>query len=198
MRTMVSITTTTATVSTVPDAYEQVAGANAIHLLLLDSRNVSGLLSGYQGNATILWTGGPNSGLNTSSLPALHGYRLSAIGTALRAFTGQFDNFSLSNESQTLQADGAYWLVNSTFSFSGYGGPAGIINGTILAQDSYVHVSNTWLILSETWNFTEYMCNTTPMRVSEWMYDPTVTTLPRTLSGLEGLYPDDDDTDFCA
>jgi hypothetical protein len=153
--TMTVTSTTTVIGSTIPDAYEQVVGANAFHLLLLDSRNVSGLVSGFDGNATLVWIGGPTP-INNTSLPALHGYRLAVIDTVMKDFTGDFLNFSLSNESQTVGAVGGHWVVNSTFIFYGYNPVAGNINGTVAAQDSYVHVGNEWLIAQEIWNFTQY------------------------------------------
>jgi len=78
------------------------------------------------------------------------------IRILLKSFAQGFYNYSLSNESQTIGAKGNYWVVNSTFDVDGYGGPVGNIDITIAAQDSYVHVGNSWLIARETWNFTKY------------------------------------------
>ena len=145
-------TTTTAAVSTVPDAYDQVAGANAIHLLLLDSRNVSALLSEYESNATVEWTG---------VVPAMaRNYSGSnEIGTLLDDFPGVMANLTLSNESQTiLGVRAGYWVINSTFSWSGYSSRDGFVSGMIDATDSYSQVGNTWLIARETWNSLYFNC----------------------------------------
>ncbi len=144
--------TTTAAASTVPDAYDQVAGANAIHLLLLDSRNASALLSEYESNATIEWTG---------VVPAMAGNYSGSneIGTLLDDFPGVMANLTLSNESQTMSGVRAgYWIVNSTFGWSGYSSRDGFVNGVIDATDSYAQVGNTWLIARETWNSLDFNC----------------------------------------
>ena len=148
-RTVTVTSTTTTALSTIPDAYDQVGSAYANHRLLLDSDNISALVSEYERNATIEWTGA--AGGLTGNFTGL-----GTIGIKLRSFTGQSDNFSLSNESQTMGAKGSDWVVNSTFNFYGYSQAEGKINTTITAQDSYAHVGNAWLISRETWNFTNY------------------------------------------
>jgi hypothetical protein len=60
--TRIVTSTTTGALSSIPDAYNQVASAYASHLLLLDSRNISALVSGYESNATIEWTGNAAGG----------------------------------------------------------------------------------------------------------------------------------------
>jgi hypothetical protein len=141
-------TTTTAAVSTIPSAYDQVASAYANHLLVLDSDNTSALIDGYASNATIEWTGDANGHDGN--------YTGGNLRILLIGFTEGFDNYSLSNETQAIGAKGGFWLVNSAFDVDGFGGPVGNINITIDAQDSYVHVGSSWLIARETWNFTRY------------------------------------------
>jgi hypothetical protein len=75
----------------------------------------------------------------------------------LSAFlTHHVGDLLVSNETQTIGPDGSLWVVNSTFNFAGNSTLVGSFEGTIAAQDSYVHISNTWLIARETWNFLKY------------------------------------------
>jgi hypothetical protein len=102
----VTSTTTTAT-STIPNAYQQLAGVYADHLLLLEARNVTGLLGGYEGNSTIEWTG---------NMPGMAGtYNGSNEIHALLndSFPGVMVNLTLSIENQTIAGpQGRYWVVN--------------------------------------------------------------------------------------
>jgi hypothetical protein len=50
-------TRTITTTLTAPDAYDQVASTYANHLLLLSSKNTSALVSEYESNASVTWTG---------------------------------------------------------------------------------------------------------------------------------------------
>ncbi len=121
--------TTTAAASTIPDAYQQVASQYTNHLLHLDSRNVSALLSDYESNATVEWRGAiiGQTGNYTGS---------SNIDILLRStFAGKLDSLYLSNERQTIGPKGGYWIVNSTFDFRGHNPIVGVTNGTIVAQD---------------------------------------------------------------
>lgn len=115
-------------------------------------------MSGYSGNSTVQWTG-------VWDLTNVTGQ--GSIGIKLGGFAAQFGDsqipgdshfgfFSLSNESMTIGAEKNYWIVNSTFSFLGANQPQGKINGTVVAQDSYVNICDAWLIARETWNFTRY------------------------------------------
>ena len=143
--------TTTAATSTIPDAYQQVANAYADHLLLLEARNVTGLMGGYEDNATIEWTG---------NMPDLVGtYNGSNEIHALLndSFPGDMVNLTLSNETQTMAGhQGRYWVVNSVFEWAGYSSRCGVVNGKIAAQDSYVYSNEAWLIARETWNSLVY------------------------------------------
>jgi hypothetical protein len=144
-----TVTSTTTTLSTPTEEFNQVASAYADHLLQLDSDNISGLVSGYERNATVEWTGlvaglvGNYSG--SGDIEILFG---SSFGKTV--------NFSVSNESQTVAPRGIYCVVNSTFNFSGNNQIEGNINASIAAQDAYVHVGNTWLIANETWNYLSF------------------------------------------
>jgi hypothetical protein len=160
-RTTTAVTTTTttlisvSTVSTVPDAYDQVASTYANRLLLLDAMNTSALVSGYETNATVEWKG--DSGGCDSNWTG-------DIARPLGALLANDTNFLVSNETQTIKAEGNHWIVNSTFDFVGnstadksFALPyVGTFEGAIAAQDSYVHVGATWLITSETWNFIRF------------------------------------------
>jgi hypothetical protein len=156
--TVVTTITTTpisvSTVSTVPDAYDQVASAYANQLLLLDTRNTSALVSGYESNATVEWK--DNSGGCDGNYSGT-----GEIAMPLGALLANDSYFLVSNETQTIRTEGNQWAVNSTFDFVGNSTAdksiaypyVGYFEGRIAAQDSYVRVGEKWLIASETWNF---------------------------------------------
>lgn len=151
--------TTASTVSTVPDAYEQVASAYANQLLLLDARNISALASGFASNATVEWKGyanGLQQGRFVNRDLASNYTGSKEISTLLSAFLTNAYYILVSNETQTIGAKGNSWIVNSTFHFAGNSSTVGTFDGTIVAQESYVHIGNTWLISNEVWNFTYY------------------------------------------
>ena len=139
----VSVTVTTS------DSYEQVASVYATHLLQFSARDKTALVSGYESNATVEWTG---------AVTGLVGnyYGTADIEILFGSFTGKFLNFSLSNNYQSVGVKGNVSVVNSTFSFQGYSSVVGQVNGTIVAQDVYMHVGSSWLIARETWNFTQF------------------------------------------
>jgi hypothetical protein len=139
--------TRTVTVTT-PDAYEQVANAYANHLRQLSARNIPVLVSGYESNAAIEWTGAAAAGTGN--------YSGSDIKILLGSFLTKFINFSLSNEYQSIGVKGNVSVVNSTFDFQGYNAVVGKVKGAIVAQDVYEHVGSSWLIARETWNFTQF------------------------------------------
>jgi len=148
LRTRTETSTTTAAALTVPDAYQQVASAYSNRLLLLDARNVSALASGYESNATVEWTGSAD-GLGGSHVGEQN------ITALLSVFLTRSPNMTISNVTQTIQPEGSYWVVISTFDFAGYAPVAGKIHGEVAAHDSFVHTGNAWLIAGETWNFLE-------------------------------------------
>jgi hypothetical protein len=146
-----STRTVTVTVTS-SDAYEQVSDAFAYHLMQLNDRNISAVAGEYQSNATAEWTG-VNPGLNGNYSGAGN------IKILWGSFIGKFNsNFSLSNEYQSVgEVKGSNaWMVNSTFNFDGYDAAVGNVSGTVVAQDLYGHVGDTWLIAREIWNFTRY------------------------------------------
>jgi hypothetical protein len=145
------LSTKTVTVTaTTSDAYEQVADAYANHLGELSARNIPAMVSGYESNATVEWTG---------VVPGMTGNYSGAANIKILLqgdFTGKFLNFSLSKEYQSVGVKGNVSAVNSTFTFQGYNAVEGETNGTVLAQDTYEHVGNSWLIAYEIWNFTSF------------------------------------------
>jgi len=144
--------TTTAAASTIPDAYQQVSGTYANHLLLLEARNVSALVSGYEGNATIEWTGdaGGLAGNHTGAYD---------IAQLLDFFPGKMTNLTVTLENETtIVPQGRYWVVSSAFEWAGYSTIDGTISGQIVAHDTYVNVDNLWLIATETWYGLQFNC----------------------------------------
>jgi hypothetical protein len=93
-RTVTSTTTVTA-VSTVPDAFDQVASSYANYLSLLNSSDSAALKSEYESDATVEWRG---------AAPGLVGNYTGQlnIGILIGSFREKFANFSVSNESQTI------------------------------------------------------------------------------------------------
>jgi hypothetical protein len=161
-QTATAATTTTtlisvSNVSTISDAYDQVASAYANQLLLLDATNTSALVGGYETNATVEWKGYSGGCDGNYSGTA-------EIARPLGALLANDTYFLVSNETQTIRAEGNYWVVNSAFHFVGnstadksIASPyIGTFQGAIAAQDSYVHVGARWLVSSETWNFIRF------------------------------------------
>jgi hypothetical protein len=157
LSTLTTTFTAVSTESAPQDEYEQVADAYVDHILMLDGRNVSALMSGYEDNATIMWkglSGGCDGNYSGSS----------AILALLGMMLTNEQYFLVSNETQVLQAVGNNWLVSSTFSFSGDSTGNHSVDipfvssyeGTVSAQDSYVKAGKTWSIASETWDFLYY------------------------------------------
>jgi hypothetical protein len=166
--TTVSITTTTLTStltstftstftapSTSLDAYEQVSNSFASHMLFISERNPFAIVSQYEENATVTWTG---------AIDGLQGFYngTGVIFLLMNAsFIGRAGSFSVGNVTRSvvdMSADSA--VVNSSFDISGqnyfdfpYYYPG--FNGTVSAQDSYVYSASqsAWLISTETWNF---------------------------------------------
>jgi hypothetical protein len=150
-------TTTETKLASSPDSYNQVASTYVNQLLLLaNSKNASAVTIRYESNATIQWKGnvaglegyGPDVGnyTGTKNITAVLGIFM----------THHVGNLLISNETQAIVPEGKYWVVNSTFDFTGNSSIVGSFKGTIAAQDSYAQVGNTWLIAMETWNFLNY------------------------------------------
>lgn len=120
------------------------------HMVALASRNLSGIVSQYEPNDTVTWTG------NTVGLAGLY------VGTAnLRILLGSFfgtneSSFTIGNlTDRILAVSPSSATVNSTFSFSGHNNQWGNYSGSISAQDVFVYsgASDDWLICQEIWNF---------------------------------------------
>jgi|GEM_PF-3810370 len=132
-------------------AYNQVANVSADHLMQVDARNITALVSGYESNATMVWTGAEAAGTGNFS-------GSNAISTALTSFLKtKLVSFSLSNANQSIGVNGNVSVVNSTFDFQGYSSVVGIVSGVVVAQDVYEHAGgSSWLIARETWNFSQF------------------------------------------
>ena len=157
----VTSTVTLTETSTVIPAQQALAAVNASfdnHIIQLSSRNASAVLSQYEENATIVWTG-MTQGLSGN-------YTSRAALTAL--FTTFFHDFSsrnasiafvIGNVTRTLGAtEGLAVVVNSTFDFAGHSDVYGNFFGTVWAQDRYVYSAEagTWLISLEAWDFKSF------------------------------------------
>lgn len=148
--------TTTVTASLPTEDYSQVASAYANHLLMVSTRNVTALLSGYESNATVEWTG-QASGLGGNYTGT--GNESGSIGRLLGTFPGNMVNLTLSEDSQpTVGVQGNSLVVGSTFSWNGFNSYDGNISGLVVAQDSFAYSGNTWLIAHETWTWISFVC----------------------------------------
>lgn len=149
-----STKTTTVTVST-SDAYKQVSDAYAYHLMQLNHRNISAIVGGYESNATAEWTG---ARVDLKIMLGVNASGSANITLMWDGFIGKFSNFSVSNEYQSIGAENDnISVVNSTFDFRAYNVVVGNVNGSVIAQDTYKHLSGSlWLIATETWNFTQF------------------------------------------
>jgi hypothetical protein len=139
---------TKSTSETVTDAFDQVASSYANHLLLLEARNASALLSEYEGNATVQWKG-VSGGCDGN-------YSGTYMGTLLGDLLNRSTSLVVSNETQAIQAEGSQWVVNSTFYVLGNNTAVGIFHAAIASKDSYIHDGGRWMIADETWNFLYY------------------------------------------
>jgi hypothetical protein len=156
LSTRTATTTTTVTELLPAEEYSQVASAYANHLFALSTRNVSSLLSGYESNATVEWTGDAD-GLTGTYTGVGDGP--GEIGRVLEQFPGNMVNLTLSEESQpTVGVQGGHLVAGSTFDWDGFNSRDGNISGVVAAQDSFAYVGNTWLIARETWNWTGFDC----------------------------------------
>lgn len=155
--TTMTTTTTSTKVSTSLDAYGQVANSFSNHMLLLSSRNASAIVSQYQENASVTWTG------NTYGLSGFYNGTSVVLLLMHASFLTRARSFDIGNVTRTILdvSDGST-VVNSSFDFYGQnynfglGGPyAASFNGTVSAQDFYVYSPSqgAWLISTETWDF---------------------------------------------
>jgi len=148
-------TKTVIATATTSNPSEQVASAYATHLAQLRARNISAVANEYESNAIVEWAG---------VVPWMNGNYSGAgnIKILWGSFIGKLQNFSLSNEYQSLGVKGGVQVVSSTFDFQGYNAVLGEMNGTVVAQDMYEPIGGSWLIAHETWNFTHVSPNFFP------------------------------------
>ena len=145
--------TTTTTLTTIPpvEDYNQVVSVYTNHLSAFSSSSVSAFLSGYQGYATVEWTG--------DAAGLVGNYTGNAITGLITSVLRNMVNSTLSNETQPMvDVQGSYWVVNSTFHWAAYSRVDGNVGITIAAEDSYAHEGNTWLIARETWTWISFTC----------------------------------------
>ena len=143
---------TTSTTSTSRSAADMVASAFANHMNGLASRNVQAVVSQFEGNANVTWTGRANglTGLYVGTTD---------IGLLLNAFLGKATFLAFANETQQIAvASSRLATVNSSFSFSGQSSTFGNFSGAVRAQDSLAYTATTgeWLISQEIWNFSSF------------------------------------------
>jgi ketosteroid isomerase-like protein len=147
---LLSTKTVTVTAAT-SDSYEQVSDAYANHVEQLSARNIPAVVSGYETNATVEWTG-VEAGMNGNYSGAANIEIL--LGGDL---FGKFINSSLSNEYQSIGVKGNLSVVNSTFDIQGYSAVVGNVKVMVVAQDVYERTGgSSWLISRESWNFTQF------------------------------------------
>jgi hypothetical protein len=183
--TMTSVSTSTVTSTVTYNAtYQQVAYAYIAHLTQLNDRDVTGLGNDYESNATVVWTGDALWGLYFTA-GTYSG--VSNIRILWGSTIGKFINFSVSDEQQSIGIKGDVSLVNSTFDFRGWadyaatcGSTEAIMNGSVVAQDVYAHVSNNnsllWSIARENWNFTQSNVQCIPATTQSSSTSTTTTT----------------------
>jgi hypothetical protein len=149
---MVKTVTSTETTTVMPtrQADDLVGASFAQHLLSFTSGNVSAIVSHYERNANVTWTG---------RAFGLTGVYLGQgnITILLNVFLGKLvPTLAIGNATQAIMgnANGSV-TVNSTFSFVGRGNIAGTVNGTVSAQDFYTYstTAGAWKISQETWDF---------------------------------------------
>jgi len=149
--------TSTTTVSASLDAYDQVANSFADHMLFISSRNASAIVSQYEANATVTWSGKNNAG----GLAGFYNGTKVIFILMNNSFIGRGSSFAIGNVTHSIvdvSDDSA--MVNSSFALLGQSGVAsmGNFNGTVSAQDFYVYsaANGGWLISQETWNFLSF------------------------------------------
>lgn len=148
---LLSTRTLTVTITSTETPTQNVLGSFGEHMLMLESRNMSGLVGQYEGNATISWIG--NTALAGNYTGAGEIGRLFESG-----FVGRANPFNLGNLTQSVTAAAPEVTVDSTFGFVGYSSYCGPISGEVAAQDTFVYSpsSGAWLISHETWTFLRF------------------------------------------
>ena len=139
-------TTTSATTTTLV-ASPEVKSAFDVHLTRIGSRDVSLVLTDYEDNAVVLWTG-QTQGLGgiysgTDKIRLLYANALSGA----KNITVTSSAYSQINGSTT-QAS-----VSSTLTIRGTSSYLGRFNGTIVAQLTYKSDNGAWKISNENWDY---------------------------------------------
>jgi len=121
-------------------------------MLLLGSRNVSAIISQYEGNTTVIWTG---------QVSGLAGTYVGANSTSvlLGNLIGRASSLTVANVTQAIVATSEdLATVNSTFDFHGRSTLYGNFSGSVSAQDLFVYsaANGGWLISQETWDFISF------------------------------------------
>jgi len=133
---------------------DAVGSSFAQHMLLIASGNVSSIVSQYEPNATIIWTGEASGG---GARTGIYGTR--NLGNLLEDGFGTFaTTFFVRNVTQTIiAASNNSVVVNSNFGFAGQNAFSKL-SGSVSAQDTYAFskAAGAWLISRETWDFLSF------------------------------------------
>jgi hypothetical protein len=154
----------TTTIPSLNQATDAVSGRFYQHMLSLDSRNVSEVVSEYEANATITWTSEQVCQCNAldgnftgvANMTRLMEELLYGINNSYSFGT---TSFAAQNITQVIEATSdKSVVVNSTFGFFEQSIAFGKINATVSAEDlfSYSPASQTWLISHETWDYLSF------------------------------------------
>jgi hypothetical protein len=142
------------TTSTTTSAVSLFNSSFADHMRLLASRNTSAIVSQYEGNASVIWTGevpglqGLYNG--TGNIRILFGVSLFGPKSTTALAIGNVTQKILAESDESA-------VVNSSFSFLGESSLEGNFSGSVSAMDSYVYsAASGWLISQETWNFLSF------------------------------------------
>lgn len=130
-------------------ALDRVNGSFSAHMALLALRNVSAILTQYETNCTVTWTG------NAAGLAGLYS-GVNDTRILLTDFLGRANSFIIENVTEVMAIRSAdSGMVNSSFIFRGQSPLQGNFSGSIAAEDFFVFSSatDTWSISQEIWNF---------------------------------------------
>ena len=118
-------------------------------MALVASRNVSAILTQYEANSTVTWTG------NAAGLMGLYS-GVNNTRILLGSFLDGDSSFIVGNLTEVItikSADSA--VVNSSFIFRGQSATQGNFSGSVAAEDYFAlsSTTDTWMISQEIWNF---------------------------------------------
>jgi hypothetical protein len=153
----ITTTSTTTTTETAPSPYEGAAAvlnAFGAHLANIATENVTAVMSGYLGDATVDWYGYTvGFGGNTPGAPGI-----SILWTAMD--TCLWSNVTIYSSNESLAFSGNLAIVNATLHINantewpGNSVRTGTLIETVEATTSFLSVKSGWLISNENWNFT--------------------------------------------